>query len=45
MRFLDIMSSTAVMLQRVGTRRRFFSMPKAPTLKALWIFVSRTPFW
>ena len=40
MKFLDMMSSTAVMLQRVGTKRRFSSMPKAPTLNALWIFVS-----
>ena len=33
-RFFEIISSTAVMLQRVGTRRLFFLTPKAPTLKA-----------
>ncbi len=39
----ETMLSTAVMLQRVGTNRRFFLTPKAPTLKARWILVTKTP--
>src|SRR5438034_4669124 len=38
-----IVSSTAVMDQRVGTNRRFFSIPYAPTLKARWILETGVP--
>ncbi len=41
-RSMPTMSSTAVMLHRVGTNRRLSSSPKAPTLKARWIWVTGT---
>src|SRR2546428_6576306 len=38
-----IVSSTAVMDQRVGTNRRFFSVPHAPALEAPRVFGNREP--